>query len=64
MHVQRHQVRWARSYYLKKRTEGHKRIPAVIALARRRVDVLWALLRDNRPFTTVPPTKAVAVAGP
>ncbi|GAA3831861.1 hypothetical protein GCM10022206_82740 [Streptomyces chiangmaiensis] len=33
-----------RSYYLKKRAEGHKHILAVIALARRRVDVLW-----NRP---------------
>jgi transposase len=53
-----------RTYYLKKCAEGHKHIPAVIALARRRVDVLWALLRDNRPFTNAPPTKAVAVAGP
>lgn len=44
-----------RTYYLKKRAQGHKHIPAVIALARRRVDVLWALLRDNRPFTTSPP---------
>jgi transposase len=44
-----------RTYYLKKRAEGHQHIPAVIALARRRVDVLWALLRDNRPFTTAPP---------
>ncbi|KQV99379.1 hypothetical protein ASD08_47450 [Streptomyces sp. Root369] len=44
-----------RTYYLKKRAQGHKHIPAVIALARRRVDVLWALLRDNRPFATNPP---------
>ncbi|WP_406841824.1 IS110 family transposase (plasmid) [Streptomyces sp. AHU1] len=51
-----------RTYYLKKRAEGHKHIPAVIALARRRVDVLWALLRDNRPFTTAPPTQTVTVA--
>lgn len=29
-----------RTYYLKKRAEGHKHIPAIIALARRRVDVL------------------------
>jgi hypothetical protein len=28
---------------------------AVIALARRRVDALWALLRDNRIFTPDPP---------
>ncbi|MFF4120904.1 IS110 family transposase [Streptomyces sp. NPDC001714] len=46
-----------RTYYLKKRAEGHKHIPAVIALARRRVDVLWALLRDNRPFTPARPTQ-------
>lgn len=44
-----------RTYYLKKRAEGHKHIPAVIALARRRVDVVWAPLRDNRPFSTEPP---------
>lgn len=47
-----------RTYYLKKRSEGCKHIPAVIALARRRVDALWALLRDNRPFTTTPPATA------
>ncbi|MFE7170077.1 IS110 family transposase [Streptomyces sp. NPDC057616] len=49
-----------RTYYLKKRAQGHKHIPAVIALARRRVDVLWALLRDNRPFSTSPPTTSAA----
>jgi hypothetical protein len=27
----------------------------VIALARRRIDVLWALLRDNRTYTPQPP---------
>jgi transposase len=48
------------TYYLKKRAEGHKHIPAVIALARRRVNVLWALLRDNRHFTTNPPPPASA----
>ncbi|MES9617844.1 transposase, partial [Streptomyces tuirus] len=46
-----------RTYYLKKRAQGHKHIPAVIALARRRTDVLWALLRDDRPFTTSPPAR-------
>ncbi|MEU1592668.1 hypothetical protein ABZ468_07355 [Streptomyces sp. NPDC005708] len=40
----------------------NKRLPAVIALARRRVDVLWALLRDNRPFTTAPPTRTTTIA--
>jgi hypothetical protein len=28
---------------------------ALIAMERRRVDVLWALLRDNRPVQTEPP---------
>ena len=49
-----------RDFYLKKRSQGHKHVQAIIALARRRVDVLWALLRDNRTFTTTAPTTAVA----
>lgn len=44
-----------RDYYLKKRAHGRTHSQAVIALARRRIDVLWALLRDNRPWTTAPP---------
>jgi hypothetical protein len=37
-----------RDYYLKKRAHGRTHSQAVISLARRRVDVLWSLLRDNR----------------
>lgn len=44
-----------RDYYLKKRGEGCKHVQAVIALARRRVNVLWALLRDGRLYSTQPP---------
>ncbi|WP_134731611.1 IS110 family transposase [Amycolatopsis nivea] len=44
-----------RDFYLKKRGQGLKHVQAVIALARRRVDVLWALLRDNRVFTPAQP---------
>jgi len=44
-----------RDYYLKKRGQGLKHVQALIALARRRVDVLWALLRDNRPFELTSP---------
>ncbi|MFF4181018.1 IS110 family transposase [Streptomyces sp. NPDC001750] len=44
-----------RDFYLKKRGEGCKHVQAVIALARRRASVLWALLRDNRVFTSAPP---------
>ena len=39
-----------REYYQRKRAEGRRHQQAVIALARRRVNVLWALLRDNRNF--------------
>lgn len=46
-----------RDYYLKKRGEGDKHVQALICLARRRVDVLWALLRDNRVFTPDPPPR-------
>ena len=46
-----------RDYYLKKRGEGLGHVQALIALARRRVDVLWALLRDNRPFELAPPLR-------
>lgn len=44
-----------RDYYLKKRDRGATHTQAVIALARRRIDVLWALLRENRTWTTTPP---------
>lgn len=49
-----------RDFYLKKRSEGLKHTQAVIALARRRVAVLWALLRDNRVFTPAPPVTQAA----
>jgi transposase len=49
-----------RDYYLKKRHHGRTHSQAVIALARRRVDVLWALLRDNRTWTLSPPAAAQA----
>ncbi|KAF3467496.1 IS110 family transposase [Streptomyces sp. Tu 3180] len=49
-----------RDYYLKKRGEGCKHVQAVIALARRRTSVLWALLRDDRAFTPTPPIAQTA----
>ncbi len=39
---------------------GRTHSQAIIALARRRVDVLWALLRENRTWTTAPPVVAQA----
>ncbi|CAL9634847.1 IS110 family transposase [Streptomyces sp. enrichment culture] len=49
-----------RDFYLKKRGEGCKHVQAIIALARRRASVLWALLRDGRMFTTAPPVTQAA----
>ena len=48
----------SRDYYLKKRQHARTHQQAVIALARRRVDVLWALLRYNRTYATSPPAPA------
>jgi transposase len=50
----------SRDYYLKKRQHARTHNQAVIALARRRVDVLWALLRDNRTYAAAPPQLAPA----
>ncbi|MBA2783296.1 MAG: IS110 family transposase [Actinomycetota bacterium] len=44
----------SRAYYDRKRREGKKHTQALIALARRRVNVLWAMLRDETTFE-VPP---------
>lgn len=49
-----------RDYYLKKRAPGRTHSQAVIALARRRTDVLWALLRDNRTWSDTPPARPQA----
>ena len=50
----------SRRFYDRKRAEGKKHTQAVLALARRRVNVLWALLRDNRPYQASPPLRAAA----
>jgi transposase len=50
----------SRAYYQRKRTERKGHNQALIALARRLIDVLWALLRDNRPFELTPPTALTA----
>ncbi|WP_228815388.1 IS110 family RNA-guided transposase [Nocardia puris] len=41
----------SRAYYDKKRAEGKRPVQAVGCLARRRINVLWALMRDNRTWT-------------
>ncbi len=40
----------SRRFYERKRAEGKRHTQAVLALARRRVNVLWALIRDGRCF--------------
>jgi transposase len=40
----------SRAFYDRKRAEGKRHTQAVIALARRRVNVLWAMLRDGTEF--------------
>ena len=42
----------SRAFYDRKRAEGKRHTQALIALARRRVDVLWAMLRDGTTFET------------
>lgn len=50
----------SRAFYQRKRHEGKRHNQGIIALARRLVDLLWALLRDQRLFTTMPPETAQA----
>jgi transposase len=45
----------SRRFYDRKRAEGKRHVQAVLALARRRVNVLWALLRDGRCYDPIPP---------
>ncbi|CAM5705971.1 Transposase OS=Streptomyces canus OX=58343 GN=AQI96_37065 PE=4 SV=1 [Streptomyces canus] len=40
----------SRRFYERKRAEGKRHTQAVLALARRRVNVLWALLRDGQCY--------------
>jgi len=40
----------SRAYYDKKRADGKHHRQAILALARRRVDVLWALIRDRKTY--------------
>jgi transposase len=46
----------SRAFYDRKRAEGKRHTQALIALARRRVNVLWAMLRDGTTFE--PPLRA------
>ncbi len=52
----------SKAYYQRKRDEGKRPIPATICLARRRTNVLYALIRDNRTWQpdSPPITKSAA----
>lgn len=52
----------SRVYYQRKRDQGKRPIPATICLARRRTNVLYALIRDNRIWQpdSPPITKSAA----
>ncbi|WUH88681.1 IS110 family transposase [Streptomyces sp. NBC_00433] len=45
----------SRRFYDRKRAEGKRHTQAVLALARRRVNVIWALLRDQRCYQPARP---------
>lgn len=48
----------SRTYYDRKRTQGKSHIQALLSLARRRLNVLWAMLRDGTTCTPVPVSTA------
>lgn len=50
----------SRAYYQRKRNEGKGHKQALLALARRRVNVLWAMLRDGAFYKAMPPALAAA----
>nr|WP_312879775.1 IS110 family transposase [Actinomadura luteofluorescens] len=52
----------SRAFYQRKRDENKIHTQALLALARRMVDVLWALLRDNRTYNPIPPSQVNALA--
>lgn len=52
----------SRAYYNKKRAEGKGAKAAALALARRRVDVLWALIRDRRTWRPTTPSLTAQAA--
>ncbi|WP_371871086.1 IS110 family transposase [Mycolicibacterium agri] len=49
----------SRTYYDRKRSEGKTHTQAILALARRRLNVLWAMLRDHAVYQ---PTTTAAAA--
>ena len=50
----------SRAFYDRKRAEGKRHHQALIALARRKINVLYAILRDRRPYEARPTLRLVA----
>ncbi|WP_405907864.1 MULTISPECIES: IS110 family transposase [unclassified Streptomyces] len=50
----------SRAFYDRKRAEGKRHHQALIALARRKVNVLYAILRDRHPYQARPPLRLIA----
>lgn len=50
----------SKTYYDRKRAEGKGHKQALLALSRRRVNVLWAMLRDGTPYQGSPPVTLAA----
>ncbi|BCO36211.1 IS110 family transposase [Mycobacterium heckeshornense] len=48
----------SRTYYDRKRSEGKTHTQAVLALARRRLNVVWAMLRDGTAYQPAPTAAA------
>jgi len=48
----------SRAYYDRKRAQGKKHNAALICLARRKTDVLYAMIRDHQPYTPQVPAAA------
>ncbi|MFF8569128.1 IS110 family transposase [Streptomyces albidoflavus] len=52
--------RASKAFYDRKRSEGKGHKQALLALARRRLNVLWAMIRDGECFHASPPVTAAA----
>jgi transposase len=52
----------SRAFYERKRAEGKSHKQALIALARRRISTLWAMLRDRTTYREAPPATLAPAA--
>ena len=54
----------SRAFYDRKLAECKRHTQALIALARRRVDVLWAMIRDKKRFENLPSRLDIVIGMP